>query len=160
MLNDNILTRASLSGYAHYYPWCYWIANIITYEFFTGIYCCSEFRRKDGIFLLGVVCSPDKFWLFKYQFLTKLTPFERYCFPDLKFKKNNSHVIIFRDHKVMEFWNYQFGIKNTRYNSRYLCVSGDLICLRNHSKLHGSMLFDLLNTLPYAKNITLFSLEF
>ena len=50
----------------------------------------------------------------------------------------------------------QFGTDSARYISRYQRVSGDLIRLRNRSKLVEGSLFAIIDLLLGAKFITLF----
>ena len=64
--------------------------------------------------------------------------------------------------KVMGFKDSHFGhfdqfkTINARYNSRYERVSGDLIRLRNRSKLVERSLFAIIDLLQRAKSIVLY----
>ena len=124
---------------------------------------CSDFRyESNGIFVLGVGFF---FLQTNFDFLTShfwrnfFISFKRYCCPELKFEKI-FHLWSF----FVKLWGFkdchfdQLGTINARDISRYSRVSGELIRLRNRSKLVERSLFAIIDLLQGAKSILLCSI--
>ena len=81
---------------------------------------------------------------------------QKYCRPELKFETIFHMWLFFVSLWRFKEWHFgQIGTINARYFSSYYRSSGDLIRLRNCSKLVGENLFAKLDMLLRAKTITL-----